>query len=147
MFLETRLSSLVADVYMSHLAQIVLNSPLVADVLLLRRFVDDVFCCWSGPVEYLHIFLDYLNFQHPAIKFTMEEGDPSLSYLDLRITLDHTAYGLTPDIRIYRKPAFTGISIHEQPQAPQDGCLDFHDTPFSQSSSLPNCPRTRNQPN
>ena len=50
--------------------------------------------------------LNYVNSQHPKIKFTCDkEKDSSLPFLDINIKKDETEYATS----IYRTPTFTGL--------------------------------------
>ena len=53
------------------------NNPL----LVLKRFLDDIFTTYTGSLENLHKFLDELNNIHPTIKFTMNHTTPSCENL------------------------------------------------------------------
>ena len=41
-------------------------------LLLLKRFLDDLFLIFQGTTKQLHILFDKINKIHPAIKFTMD---------------------------------------------------------------------------
>ena len=50
-----------------------------------KRYVDDTFCLFNNASE-ASIFLDYLNKQHPNIKFTSKlEQNGILPFLDVNI--------------------------------------------------------------
>ena len=70
-----------------------------------RRFLDDTFAIFEKETHVTQ-FLDYLNGQHPKIKFTKEvEKDGCLPFLDIRIQRS----GTNIDTSVYRKPSFTGL--------------------------------------
>ena len=51
-----------------------------------RRYVDDTFCLFNNEQDAL-VFFDFLNSQHPNIKFTMEkESNKMLAFLDVCIS-------------------------------------------------------------
>lgn len=91
------------------------GNPLV----LLRRFLDDIFMIWRGSVENLEQFLEQVNTLHPTIKFTSEFTCPfpctypadikhdcfcyssrSIPFLDTLVTIKNNT--LVTDV--YKKP-------------------------------------------
>ena len=90
------------------------KSPIVA----YKRFLDDIFKIWQGPVQALYEFLEALNNLHPSIKFTMEHTSPfkceiegphdcwchqtsSIPYLDTSVSIDKEGKIICD---LYRKP-------------------------------------------
>ena len=56
------------------------------DVLLCRRYVDDIICLFNSGQD-ANEFFKFLNSQHPKIKFTFEKlKDDKLAYLDVLIS-------------------------------------------------------------
>ena len=71
-----------------------------------RRYVDDTFCVFNTENE-AKLFFDFLNSQHPNIKFTMEkETNNILSFLDMCINNGDPSCLKTST---YRKKTFTGL--------------------------------------
>ena len=69
------------------------------EILFYRRYVDDK---ESASL----LFYDFINSQHPNIRFTMErESDHKLPFLD--ILIDNTGPSLIT--RVFRKKTFTGL--------------------------------------
>ena len=69
------------------------------------RFLDDIFCVWTGTLEQLHEMYDLMNNFHPTIKFTMDiMKDNVIPFLDVLVKLeeDHT---ISTDV--YYKPTDT----------------------------------------
>ena len=67
--------------------------------------MDDTFLLFKDP-DHISKFLDYLNVQHPNIKFTMEtECNNTLSFLDCSITRTNNLF----ISNVFRKPTFTGL--------------------------------------
>lgn len=101
------LSSLVADVFMDHFeTDLLYNSlaPKLTFSLGTGRFVDDVFCAWTGSSGDLTSFLTYLNSIHPSMQFTLEIGGLSHNYLDLSISFHpSSSHQLSPQFPIFRK--------------------------------------------
>ena len=88
-------------------------------LILLKRFLDDLFMIWRGSVENLQMFLELVNTLHPTIKFTSSFTCPfpctypagfehdcfchssrSIPFLDTLVTIKNKT--LVTDI--YKKP-------------------------------------------
>ena len=82
--------------------------PLLEHVFLWRRYVDDVFCIWTGPTDSTAGFLEFMNSFYPSIKFTVEVGGNKINFLDLTITNVQNRF----DFGICRKTTATDILIH-----------------------------------
>ena len=55
-------------------------------ILFYRRYVDDTFCVFETEQDAVS-FYDYINSQHPNIRFTMEkEVNRKLAFLDVLIS-------------------------------------------------------------
>ena len=73
---------------------------------LYRRYVDDSFLIFSSRDEMLPFF-DWLNSQHPNIRFTREEeSENKLAFLDIGVKSDPNGCLSTS---VYRKPTFSGL--------------------------------------
>lgn len=115
------LSSLVADIYMGHIKHLIHSPefPYSQRIAYWKRYVDDIICIWQGSDQELEAFFDKLNSVNPHIKFTMEMGNLLLNYLDPTIRLVERDSVLTPSFEIFRKPTFTGVSIHSSSLHPR----------------------------
>ena len=72
------------------------------------RYVDDVFATLDKPNNE-KVILEYLNKQHPNIKFTIEKEEKnSLPFLDTRIIRNVDKYVTT----VYHKKTFTGVYLN-----------------------------------
>ena len=72
------------------------------------RYVDDVFSTIKNKEDCENI-LNYLNQQHPNIKFTVEkEKNNKIPFLDTCVTRRASGFTTT----IYHKPTFTGIYLN-----------------------------------
>jgi len=72
------------------------------------RYVDDIFATLKDKTT-ANSILDFLNKQHPNIKFTIEkEESNSLPFLDTRVVRNVGKYTTT----IYRKKTFTGVYLN-----------------------------------
>jgi hypothetical protein len=52
------------------------------------RFIDDIFMIWDHGSETLTEFLNHLNSCHPTIKFTSEQSNKSVTFLDTTVKID-----------------------------------------------------------
>ena len=81
------------------------NCPAEFQPLLYRRYVDDT-CCIFKNSKQIGRCLEYLNSQHPKVKFTHDvEEDGSLAFLDVLVIHDHKGY----TTNLYLKTTFTGL--------------------------------------
>ena len=81
------------------------NSEESSTVLFYKRYVDDIFCLFKCETDAEH-FLNFLNRQHPNIKFTIENKKGNqLPFLD--ILNDSSSNKLVTSV--YRKPTYTGL--------------------------------------
>ena len=70
-----------------------------------RRYVDDCFLLFRSPNP-IPLFLDFLDHQHPNIKFTSEiESNNTLPFLDVKIIRSNWSFSTS----VYHKPTFTGL--------------------------------------
>ena len=65
------LSPVFANIFMGHHEKIWLNNCDSSKPLMYRRYVDDIFCLFNNETEAFS-FLEFLNKQHPNVKFTYE---------------------------------------------------------------------------
>jgi predicted GIY-YIG superfamily endonuclease len=105
------LSPLLADIYMDHFEKDLFSSKcgLNKNILCWFRYVDDVFCAWTGSDRQLNLFLSHLNSINQNLKFTCEvEDNSAINFLDVNIRKidDHLEFS------IFRKNSFTDQIIH-----------------------------------
>ena len=73
-----------------------------------RRYVDDTFLLFHNASQ-IPQFLDYMNQQHPNIRFTSEtENNSQISFLDITIVKGQNSF----DTSVYRKKIFTGLGTN-----------------------------------
>ena len=73
----------LANLFMGYYEKQRLNSSEGCKTRFYRRYVDDIFCVFDNEND-SNDFLEYLNKQHPNIKFTMEkENEKQLPFLDV----------------------------------------------------------------
>ena len=78
------------------------------------RYVDDIFAVFDKDNDTSEQFLQFLNSQHPNLRFTIERGPSALPFLDAFID---TRNGQT-DISVYRKPTHTGLILNYSAYSP-----------------------------
>ena len=64
------------------------------------RYIDDIYMIWSGEIETLRDFQNYLNSRVESISFSMEMDQNSIHFLDVEIIKLKKKLKTT----IYRKP-------------------------------------------
>ena len=75
--------------------------------VLYKRYVDDCFLVFNH-MSHVDKFLNFLNTQHPKIKFTKEvETNGILPFLDVTVR----RAGTSIETSVYRKPSFTGLGL------------------------------------
>ena len=92
----------LANLFMGYHKNKWLNSEESSTVLFYKRYVDEIFCLFKCETDSEH-FLNFLNRQHPNIKFTIEkEKNNQLPFLD--ILNDSSSNKLLTTV--YRKPTY-----------------------------------------
>ena len=67
------LAPVLANLFMSHHERNWLSNYSGSTLLFYRRYVDDIFCMFPNEQDAM-LFFDYINLQHPNIKFTSESN-------------------------------------------------------------------------
>ena len=102
------LAPVLANLFMSHHERTWLSNFKDSTVLFYRRYVDDIFCMFHNEPDALSFF-NYLNLQHPNIKFTFEkEYNNQISFLDIHITKS-TDKCFTS---VFHKKTYTGLLLN-----------------------------------
>ena len=100
------LAPVLANLFLGHYENLWLKNYQGPSVLFYRRYVDDTFCVFNSENE-AKLFFDFLNSQHPNIKFTMEkETNKILAFLDVCIDNNDPSCLKTST---YHKKTFTGL--------------------------------------
>lgn len=101
-------SPTLADIFMCfHEHNWLNNCPLEFKPLMYKRYVDDIFTLFRSP-DHIVLFKDYLNSQHPSIKFTCDtEVESCMSFLDVSVTKDNDSFNTS----VFRKKTFTGLGM------------------------------------
>ena len=84
----TPMAPAIANLFMGWVEERLLPSaPYHISTDLWRRFIDDVIMLWTHGEEKLTLFLDWLNKQHPTIKFTAHFGRSNIPFLDTSVSI------------------------------------------------------------
>ncbi|XP_015125032.1 uncharacterized protein LOC107046828, partial [Diachasma alloeum] len=95
------ISPIIANIFMEHFENDTLKSVAQKPAVWFR-YVDDTFVIWPHGRTGLNQFLEFLNAQHPSIKFTMEiEQNGCLPFLDVLVYRNKDG---TLGYQLYRKP-------------------------------------------
>lgn len=75
-----------ANIFMAEIEKKILeNPPQNKRPTLWKRFIDDIFMIWPHGRTALHQFLEYINCLHETIKFTAQQSEKEISFLDTTI--------------------------------------------------------------
>ena len=106
------------------------RNPYFQNIKLWKRYVDDIFLVWQGPVETLDEFFSYLNRCHEHLKFTKSHDPREISFLDILIKREGN--GFMTDM--YKKPTDTCTYLHSD---------SFHPTHLKKSLPISQYSRIR----
>ena len=82
------LGPVLANLFMSYYETMWLNTFRECEMILYRRYVDDIICLFNCESD-ADKFFEFLNTQHPNIKFTFaKQNNKQISFLDVSITND-----------------------------------------------------------
>ena len=72
-----------ANIFMAEIEKNILeNPPQNKRPTLWKRFIDDIFMIWPHGQTALHQFLEHINCLHETIKFTAQQSEKEISFLD-----------------------------------------------------------------
>ena len=98
------LGPLLVNIFMSHFETNAIDNDLG---IIPDMYIDDCFFIFTSQKS-SDVFFENINKLHPNIKFTKQEHDNILPFLDVLITRDND--GLL-NTSIYKKPTFSGLYI------------------------------------
>ena len=78
------------------------------EILYFGRYRDDCLVLWDGTDEKLQELYSFINTLNPDLKFTMEIGNQSICFLDLRISIAENKLTTT----VYSKPTDSHLYLH-----------------------------------
>ena len=103
------LAPVLANLFMGHHENNWLKNYDGDKPIVYKRYVDDVFCLFNKEQDATE-FLEYLNKQHPNIKFTAEpELNGVLPFLDVSIKKRE---GGGFETSVYHKSSYTGLLMN-----------------------------------
>jgi len=106
LLLDSPLAPVLANLFLGHHEKIWLKNYQGPFNLVYRRYVDDIFCIFDNEND-AKLSFDFINSQHPNIKFTIEkESNKVLAFLDVCID-NNDPYCLKTSTN--RKKTFTGL--------------------------------------
>ena len=110
------LSPIIAEIFVDNLENKIHNSEYKHHIKFWARYVDDIFCVWTGSDRDLDDFTTYINSLHYKINFTAErEINNQINFLDLTIMKSSDCL----IFEIFRKPTLCDSLI------PFDSFHDF----------------------
>ena len=79
-----------------------------------KRFIDDIFLLWTGSPDQLKSFTSQINTIHPTIKFTYEQSEKELTFLDVVVYKgpQFATTGLL-DVKTHIKPTNKQLYVHK----------------------------------
>jgi len=112
------------------------NPQLKACMSYWFRYMEDIFCLWTGIAESLQAFLDVLNDLYPSIRFTVEFGGKKINFLDITISIVDNCH----TFEVFRKPTSTDILLNASSLCPTSHKLAALHSLIHRSISLPQAP-------
>ena len=99
-----------ADIAVASIDQAVMEQKETAfpKILYFGRYRDDCLVLWDGTDEKLKEQYSFINTINPDLKFTMEIGNQSICFSDLRISIVGNKLTTT----VYSKPADSHLYLH-----------------------------------
>ena len=83
----TKMAPAYANIFMAQLEKRLTNN-FMTNIPIWRRYIDDIFFIWTGPLPQLTQFITYANSFHPTIKLTFEHSYTSINFLDVTVYID-----------------------------------------------------------
>ena len=102
----------LANLFLANLERSWLSTPNAP--VYYFRYVDDVFAVFKTQSDTSLEFLNFLNEQHPNLKFTIEKAASTLPFLDTTISLNDHGY----ESSVHRKKTFTSLLLNFHAYAP-----------------------------
>ena len=104
------------NLFMGHYETLLLNTFPECEIILYRRYVHDIICLFNCESD-AEKFFEFLNTQHPNIKFSFEKQvNQQISFLNALVTNEGDQFCTS----VFRKETAIGLFTN---------CLGF--TPFS----------------
>ena len=106
----TRMAPSYANIFMGRLENRLLERVTIKPPIW-WRYIDDVFTIWPHGEECFESFVEQINSMHSTINFTTEWSYKSVSFLEVKITLNEEGRLITD---LYTKPTDTHQYLHRQ---------------------------------
>ncbi|CAJ0932492.1 unnamed protein product, partial [Ranitomeya imitator] len=92
-----------ANTYMATFEEEVIypNDLFKAHCITWKRYIDDIFCIWTGTLDSLNEFFETLNHSWSGLSFTITKDTQQISFLDTMVIKDASG---TLSTDLYRKP-------------------------------------------
>ncbi len=84
------------------------NNPFLKNIVMWKRYVDDMFCTFRGSKYLFNDFVSLLNNMIESIKFNVEINTHSVAFLDTRVLLESGKLSST----LYCKPTDKNSILH-----------------------------------
>ena len=99
-----------ADIIVASVDQTTIEQKETAfpEILYFGRYRGDCLLLWDGTDEKLQELYNFINTQNPDLKFTMEIGNQSICFLDLRILIVGNKLTTT----VHSKPTDSHLYLH-----------------------------------
>ena len=107
----TKMAPAYANIFMGSLEPILKEGE--PYILLLKRFINDIFIAWTGTKEQFLNFMERINSIHHSIKFTHKCSETEITFLDItlykgpRFEEDNIL-----DIKTHIKPTNKQLYVH-----------------------------------
>ncbi|XP_044139139.1 uncharacterized protein LOC122929581 [Bufo gargarizans] len=100
-----------ANCFMAHFETIYVypSDLFITHCKLWKRYIDDIFCIWTGTAESLLTFHNHLNSIWPELQFTIHYNNSSIAYLDTVVTINSQGKLKTD---LYRKDTDRNSLLH-----------------------------------
>ena len=107
------LAPTMANFFLGYLEEHLFKTATLNDPAFYARYVDDIFCIFRNSIEFKNFF-NRLNSLHSSLRFTYEESNSTLPFLDVDVRLSESG----SQTCIYRKPTNTNTLLHFDSVAP-----------------------------
>ena len=103
--MSSPLGPVLANLFIGYYETLWLNTFWECEIILFRPYVDDIICLFNCESD-ANKFFEFLNTQHPNMKFTFErQVNKQISFLDVLITNDGDQFYIS----VLRKETAIGL--------------------------------------
>lgn len=84
----TKFAPSYANLFMGHFEHNMIKQSAWKDnIIMYKRYIDDLFFIWKGSAEDFHCFVDFLNNNQWGLSFTSNISKTNLEYLDIELSV------------------------------------------------------------